>query len=291
MGERPFRFGLQASGAESPDEWAELARQAEGLGFDTLVVPDHAVPGAFAPMVALQASADATTSLRLGTLVLNNDFHHPGLLAREAATLQLLSGGRVELGLGAGHAAPEYEALGLPFDPAPVRVGRLEESTAPACGRATTERSSSAGTGTAVLRLAAREADIVGFTGLGRTLADGQRHTVEWSDARIDAKVEVVRSAAGDRLDRLELNVLVQHVKITEHRRPVIEAIAGLLEADPSDLAGTPFLLVGTVDEIVEQLHLARERWGFSYFVTRDAAATAPVIDAMRAEKEGGGAS
>jgi alkanesulfonate monooxygenase SsuD/methylene tetrahydromethanopterin reductase-like flavin-dependent oxidoreductase (luciferase family) len=107
--ERPFRFGLQVARAESRQAWQDEARRAEDLGFDTIVVPDHIADELLSPMAALVTTAEATTRLRVGTFVLNNDFRHPALLAREAATIDLLTDGRLELGLGAGHSAPEYE--------------------------------------------------------------------------------------------------------------------------------------------------------------------------------------
>jgi hypothetical protein len=126
--ERQIRFGLQVFGAGSRSEWEDRARQAEDLGFDTILVPDHVADGLFPPLVALDAMAAVTTRLRIGTLVLNNDLRHPVLVARDAATIDLLSEGRLELGIGAGHAEPEYDALGVPFDSAATRVARLEES-------------------------------------------------------------------------------------------------------------------------------------------------------------------
>ena len=122
MADRAFRFGLQVMSTPSRESWQAHARHAEDLGFDTILVPDHVVDALFSPMTALASMADATSHLRVGTLVLNNDFRHPALLAREAATLDLLSDGRLELGLGAGHAAPEYAEIGLGFDPASARV-------------------------------------------------------------------------------------------------------------------------------------------------------------------------
>ena len=124
----PFCFGLQVFGAESRSAWRDHARRAEDLGFDTVLVPDHLVGGLFSPLAALSALAEVSSALRVGTLVLNNDFRHPAILAREAATLDLLSDGRLELGIGAGHAAPEYDEIGITFDGASVRVDRLEES-------------------------------------------------------------------------------------------------------------------------------------------------------------------
>ena len=301
---RPFRFGLQLWRAPTREAWAASARRAEDLGFDVVVVPDHVVDGVVAPLAALGALAAATDRIRIGTLVLNNDFRHPALLAREAATLDLLSNGRFELGVGAGHAAPEYHELGIPFDPPRVRVDRLESSVA-ILRRLFDDETVNVdgphyalhghrldpprrptllvgGNGDRVLRLAATTADVVGFTGLGRTLPDGQRHIPEWAVHEIDATVATVRAAAGARFDQLELNALVQHLEITEDRVRAVEPIAERTGADPQVLLDSPYLLVGTCDEIVEQVRRARDRWGFSYFVTRDAEATAPIIDALR---------
>ena len=281
MGDRGFRFGVQASGAPSGGAWAEVGRRAEGLGFDVLVVPDHVGDGLLSPMVALQAVVDATSTLLAGTLVLNNDFRNPALLAREAATLELLSEGRFELGVGAGHAEPEYAELGIRFDPAPIRVDRLIQSVGILRDRFEGPLLVG-GNGDRVLTLAATVADIVGLTGLGRTLPDGQRHTVEWAPTQIDAKVDLVRRAAGARFDDLELNALVQHVEITMDRDGVIAAVAAAVDADPAVVAESPFVLVGAVDQIVDQLHAAKDRWGFTYFVTRSLEATAPIIAALR---------
>lgn len=216
---RPFRFGLQVFAAESRAQWQDHARRAEDHGFDTVVVPDHVVGGLVPPLVALDAMAAATTRLHVGTFVLNNDLRHPVLVARDAATLDLLSEGRLELGIGAGHAKPEYEALGLPFDRAADRVSRLEEAVGILRRLFNGETVTFEGThyevhdqalqphgspkllvggnGDRVLTLAAKAADIVGFTGLGQTRADGQHHDTEWSPEQIDRKVEVVRAAAG----------------------------------------------------------------------------------------------
>ncbi len=304
MIERPFRFGLQLTDAPGPEAWAARARQAEDLGFDVIVVPDHVVDGAPAPLTALGFLAAATDRIRVGTMVLNNDFRHPALVAREAAMLDQLSNGRLELGVGAGHAAPEYDELGVPFDPAPVRVDRLEASVAILRrlfdGETVTVEGPHyrlhehrlwpvrcptllvGGNGNRVLRLAAIAADIVGFTGLGRTLPDGQRHEPQWATDQIDAQADLVRAAAGARLAGLEFSALVQQVAITSDRQAAVEPISAWTGTDPGILLAAPYLLVGTTNEIVEQLHEARARWGFSYFVTRDAEATAPVIEALR---------
>jgi probable F420-dependent oxidoreductase len=305
---QPFRFGLQVAGAPSRRAWQGEARHAEELGFDTVVVPDHVADGLLSPMSALATMADATERLKVGTLVLNNDFRHPALLAREAATIDLLTEGRLELGLGAGHAAPEYTEIGVGFDPPAVRVARLEEAArllrslfdgeevtcdgehyhlvAHQLFPVRRPRFLIGGNGDRVLKVAASQADIVGFTGLGPTRPDGNRHVTEWEPRQIDRKVAIVRAAASGRLatlDEIELNALVQHVEITTDRRTSAERIAARLGTDPEVILGAPYMLIGTVEEIVEQLHRARDRWGFSYFVTRDADATAPIIEALRA--------
>jgi probable F420-dependent oxidoreductase len=235
--------------------------------------------------------------------VLNNDFRHPAVLAREAATIDLLTDGRLELGIGAGHAATEYAQIGLPFDPARTRVERLGEAleirTRLFAGETVTFAGEHYrvdghalyparrptllvdGNGDALLRLAARHADVVGLTGLGPALGAGARHRVEWAPEEIDAKVAIVRAAAGDRRGQVELQALIQHVEITGDRLDVATRLAAHLGADPELVLGSPYLMLGTVDEIVEALHRARERWGFTYLVTRDATTTGRVIAAL----------
>jgi probable F420-dependent oxidoreductase len=305
-GTRPFRFSLQAAQAGSRSEWVELARRAEDAGFDLLVTPDH-LGGPLAPVAALATAAQATERLRVGTMVLNNDFHHPVLLARDAATLDLLSDGRAELGLGAGHARPEYEHAGIAFDPPGTRVARLEESVrvlrSLLDGEVVTHwgdhyameearcdpRPTQAhlpllvgGGGSRVLAIGARLADAVGFTGLGRTLEDGQRHEPSgFAPRRVDEQVAVVRAAAGERWESLELQVLVQRVVITEDPTGAAEAIQGALPGlSVEDILATPYLMVGPHQAVVERLLHLRERWGFSHYTVRADAlgAVAPLV-------------
>jgi probable F420-dependent oxidoreductase len=302
---RSFRFGLTVGGAPTRQELQDLARDAEARGIDAVVVPDHLVDGLMSPFVAMTSMAEATTTLRVGTLVLNNDFRHPALLAREAATLDLVSEGRVELGIGAGHSAPEYDEIGMRFDRASVRVERLEESVAILRrlfdGETVTTTSAHyqlrehllfparrpallvGGNGDRVLRLAGTYADIVGFAGLGRTRPDGYTHDAQWADEQIDAKVAIVRDAATGRAEVPVFNALVQHIEITNDRRSVAERIAAVVKNPVDTMLTAPYMLIGTIEEIVEQLHRARERWGFSYFVTRDLEPTAQVIQALEA--------
>lgn len=242
-----IRFGLQVVEVASPSELAEVARRAEAAGFDTLLAGDHV--GTPDPFLVLQAAADATTTLGVGTYVLNNDFHDPVLLARAVATLDVLSDGRFELGLGAGHSQPEYEARGVPFQPAAERVARLAEAVTvlrrllggetvtfdgayyrlrdAACSPAPRQARIPivvGGNGLTVLRLAAREADGVGLTGLGRTLADGMRHEVDHSTASLEQRLRMIDEVAGAR--PLERSALVQVVALTDDRRATARRIA-----------------------------------------------------------------
>lgn len=292
---RPFRFSLQAAEASSRREWIDLVRRAEDAGFDMVVTADH-LGGCMAPLLPLATAAAATERLRLGVMVLNNDFHQPALLARDAATLDLLSDGRLELGLGAGHARPEYERAGLSFDAPAVRVARMEEAlgilrrlfdgeTVTHHGehyRLEGERCDPCpvqahlpllvgGGGNRVLAVAASLADAVGFTGLGKTLADGQRHEPErFAPARVAEQVAHVRRAAGRRLADLEFQVLVQAVVVTDDPAAAAEDIVTrhpLLTVE--DVLATPYLMIGTRRDLTDRLIAYRERWGFSHYTVR----------------------
>ena len=299
-----MRIGLQLR-ADDPAQLADEARRAEELGFDVVLVADH-VGSDWSPLLSLARAAEVTTTLRLGTFVLNAGLHHPLMLAREVATLDHLSGGRVELGLGAGHTPAEFAAAGVRFLPAKDRKARLAEfveivralldgETVEHHGahfdltRASTSRSLQervpilvGGSGRALLTHAAEHADIVGFTGLGRTLPDGHRHAIRFQPQVLDEEVATVRRAAGDRA--VELNVLVQRVDITDDRPAAAAAIADRVEdLTVDDALATPFLALGTHDEIAEHVRSAGERWGISYFVVREADEFAPVIERLRA--------
>lgn len=303
---RPFRFGLSVGRAESRAEWADKARRVEDLGFSTLLIPDHLSP-IFPPLLPLVSAADATTTLRVGTFVLNNDFRHPVLLAREAAALDLLTDGRLELGLGAGHMQSEYEEAGLRFDPGSVRVERLGESVRVVksllSGQPTTFEGAHyrvrdhtvhplpvqrphppiliGGHGRHLLTLAAREADVVGFVGFGHLRGGTAVDASGFRPSAVDERVALVRAAAGDRFADLELNVLLQRVTTTDDPRQEAEALhARQPVVSVEDALATPFFLAGSVDAMAEALLARRERWGFSYFVAFEAylAAFAPVV-------------
>jgi probable F420-dependent oxidoreductase len=297
---REFRFGVHVLAPSGHDEWISLVQRAEGLGYSVLTVPDHLIDGCISPLAALGVAAEATATLRVGTLVLNNDLRHPALVAREALALDSLSGGRFELGLGAGSqmSSPEYESVGLRFDDGATRVARLAEAIDALDGllrgndvtllgdhyrleahRAWPPPTQSprppvlvGGNGRRILRIAAERADIVSLSGIGRA-------GFSPSPEAVDERIALVRAAAGRR--DVELQALVQRVIITDDPRGSAE---GLRESIPGlgvdDVLATPYLWIGTVDSICEGVLAARERWGFSYFsVFHDALVTvAPVV-------------
>ena len=248
---KPFRFGVNIGRAGSRAAWAEKARKLEDLGYSALTVPDHPTD-LLAPMPALVSAAAATTHLRVGTHVLNNDFRHPVLVAREAATVDLLTDGRLQLGLGAGHMQAEYDQTGVRFEAGGTRVDRLAEAVAVVKGLFTGEAVTFAGrhyrvtnhtlhpwpvqrphpplliggNGRRLLTLAAKEADIVGLSGITFRRGGAEPDLSGWREAGVDARVQLIREAAGDRYDQLELNALVQRVVVTEGRLQAAEELA-----------------------------------------------------------------
>jgi probable F420-dependent oxidoreductase len=304
--ERPFRFGVQVSESRTRAAWADQARRAEALGYDILVMPDH-LGDQFAIGPALAIAAEATTSLRIGTFVLQNDLRHPVFVAQEAASLDVLSNGRFELGLGAGGSwLPDYEQTRIPFDPPGIRVKRLEESLRIISGLFTEGSVTFAGQhytitnldglpkpiqrphppilvgggGPRMLSLAAREANIVSI--LPRMLPAGGAFRMEESTAEaVATKVALLQRLAGARFAELELNVLIQQVEITDDARGVSEKLHPVwAPMTPEQMRETPFLLIGTVDEIVETLRTRRSQLAISYLVVfeRDMEAFAPVV-------------
>ena len=284
----PFRFGVSVNLAPSASAWRERARRAEELGFEILYGADHLVPGS-APLTALAAAAEATSTLRVGTYVANNDLRHPTVLAQEAASLGLVSDGRFELGIGAGWADDEYRAAGLSFDAPDVRVSRLEEAVPIIrrllAGEEVTAKGSHyeitelrvtdapvsvplivGGNGRRVLALGAREADGIGFTGF--TIPPGGKATLSHfgSDGLAD-RLEIVRSAAGERFGSLELSALVQHVQVTTDRRTAASELGERFGLSADAVLDSPFVLIGTTDEIADDLRARRERFGIRTWV------------------------
>ncbi len=278
------------------------ARKVEDRGFDALYAADH--PGITpSPFAALSAAAAVTTTLRLGTYVLNCGVHEPLAIASEIATLDVLSDGRSVLGLGAGHTPVEWTMSGRAYPSAADRVARLREVVdavvALVRGDVVTRRGEHVtldeaylmsprpvqesiplligGNGRSMLRFAGATADIVGFTGLARTLADGHRHAVDWRAGALDERVALVRAAATGR-DRPPIHdVLVQHVEITDDREGAVDRVARMIDGcSARDVLGAPFVLVGSRDEIAADLAGYRERWSITSYVVR-----ADAIDAV----------
>lgn len=285
---RPFRFGVQASTAADRTEWIQIARKAEDLGYSVLTVADH-LDDQFATTPALMAAADATTTLRVGSLVYANDYHHPVVLAKEAATLDVLSGGRLELGLGAGWMREDYDAAGIAFDPAAQRIARLAEAVTVIKGLLANEPCAFdgehysvhlhgtpkpvqrphppiliGGGGRSILSLAGREADIIG---LNIDLRSGRIDETAGPTATAEAtdeKLRWIREAAGDRFDDIELQVRIHLALVTNDLPSVAEAMSPAFGLTPDQGLETPHALAGSVDQIVETCLARRERFGIS---------------------------
>lgn len=305
---RPFRFGVQAHRARSAAEWRERARRIESMGFDALYIPDH-FDSQFAPFAALTSAAEATKRLRIGTLVLDNDYRHPVVTAKEAATLDVISEGRLDLGLGAGWMVDDYEQSGIRFDSAATRIERLQEAVRIIKGLFTGEPVSFAGKhyavkglegypmplqkphppillgggGRKMLSFAAREADIVH---INYDLREGRINPTLVKTGLADRtleKVGWVEQAAGRRMDHIELAMTVFLASVTEDREGFAASVAAGIEADSRDVLEMPHFLIGTVDEIADQLEQRRERYGFSNVVLPGATAEQlhPVVERL----------
>lgn len=303
-----FRFGVQLSRSASGPAWRGLARRIESLGYSSLFIPDH-FDDQFGPLVALTVAAEATTTLRVGSLVFGNDYRHPVVLAKEIATLDVLSGGRVEFGLGAGWMSDDYRRAGMEEDAPGVRIGRMAESLAimkslwtmptttfegshyridGAAGTPTPLQRPHppviiGGGGQRILGIAGREADIVGVNPSLAAGRIGAEVVATTAAAYYHQRVEWIRQAAGPRFDRLELQVLTFFVQVVPDRVEAIERLSGLLSVDPVQVEETPVALIGTVEEIVEILQRRRAEFGFSYVVVHEAEieAFAPVVAAL----------
>jgi probable F420-dependent oxidoreductase len=289
---RPFRFGVQLSGLSAADRWREVARQTESLGYSIATMPDHFTPQ-LAPIPALQAMADATTTLRVGALVFDNDYKHPVVLAKELATMDVLSEGRVEVGLGAGWMATDYQQSGIPYDSPKVRVDRFEEAITVIKGCFAPGPFSFSGShyeitaydatptpvqqpgpplligggGRRVLSIAAREADIIGINATLTAGEVGQDAFATMTAAAVDEKIHIVHDAAGARISQIEMNIRVFMAAVTNDTAGTVGGIAQMLSVEPEMIEQSPFALIGSIDQIVEALIARRERWGFSYVI------------------------
>ncbi len=301
---RPFRFGVIAYDAQSRQEWVARARRIEQLGYAILLVPDH-LGRQLAPVPAILTAAEATRSLHVGSYVFGNDFRHPVLLAKEAATLDVLTDGRFELGIGAGYLRSEYEQAGISYDPASVRVSRLEETIQIVKGLFAEEPLTFSGSyytvnnldgfpkpvrrphpplliggaGKRLLTLAAREASIVSIGAKARSDGSGLDVT-DTTPAATRQKVEWIRQAAGERFNQLELNVILYEVIITEDRRHIARQLAERFKTADEHVLTIPHCLIGTLDQISEDVQRRREQYGISYIAVFDeySEAFAPVV-------------
>jgi probable F420-dependent oxidoreductase len=282
------------SHAASAADFREKARKAEALGYSTLFVPDHFIDHPLAPMPAMAAAAAVTDTLRVGSLVLGNDYRHPVVLAREAATIDLLSDGRLELGLGAGWMTADYEKAGLELDRPGVRIDRLEESVKIVKGLmgdgpftfrgehyTVTDLDGEpkpvqrphppfiiGGGAPKILGLAAREAAIVGVNANlrgGVAISDDAARSM--TGAATDRKITSLRDAAGSRFDDLEIQSFVGFTTFTDDRQSLAEMMAGGFGVSPEEALETPVVLAGTLEQMIDDLHARRERWGMSYVV------------------------
>jgi probable F420-dependent oxidoreductase len=291
---RPFRFGVLTFGATTRHEWRSQAQEAEALGYDTFLVDDH-LNRLIAPIAALMAAADATPVIRIGSCVFGNDFRHPAILAKEAATLDVLSDGRLELGIGTGYARADYDQPGITFDPPAIRVGRFREavtilkrvftndtftfcrpvlSTSRGGVHSQTCPASVSplfigGGDRQMLTIAAREGDIVGVN--ARTTPAGTFDYLSVTAEATAQKVAWIRAAAAERLSALEMSLLVPFLSVTDQPQQMLEhfreswQIADHLTAEQVRLS--PHTLIGSLDYIVELLQERRETYGFSYVV------------------------
>ncbi|MFK8024036.1 MAG: TIGR03621 family F420-dependent LLM class oxidoreductase [Ilumatobacter sp.] len=307
---RPFRFGVQLSNAPSAVAWTEAARKIETLGYDIATMPDH-FNEQLAPMVGLQALLDATTTLRAGALVFDNDYKHPLVLAKELASMDVLSDGRVEIGLGAGWMRSDYDEAGMQYDRPGVRVDRFVEGLAIIKGLMGPDPFSFdgehytirehnglpkpiqspcppiiiGGGGPRVLGIAAREADIVGVNGtLDAGVVGPEAISTMTYEAVVD-KVDVVAAAASaaGRIDEIEMNIRTFFVSVTDDRDNQVAAMANMIGVDEEMIRKSPFAIIGTPAQIIEDLQQRREQFGFSYVIVGgdDVEPFAPVVDAL----------
>jgi probable F420-dependent oxidoreductase len=302
---RPFRFAVMAERGQSAAHWREVAQRAEALGYDTLLMPDH-ITDQLAPIAALTAAADATTTLRVGSFVFDNDYRNPVMLAKEATTLDLLSGGRLEFGIGAGWNTRDYRQLGIPYDAPKVRVDRMEEALGLIKRLWTEEKVTHEGAhyrvrdavvlprptqrphppvmigggGPRMLRIAAREAKIVALA--PRVNARGRPHLATVTTASVAKRIAMLRRTP--RFSELELNVIVFDAAVTDSGRSFVGAMTARLKSAVTAIVDTPFFMYGSRGSIVEDLLARREHLGISYiaFPGRAMRALAPVVATLR---------
>ena len=307
-GHRPFRFSVQEHRARDAKHWREKAQAVESMGYTTLYLPDH-FNDQLGVIAALMAAADATTKLRIGSLVFDNDYRHPVVLAKEAATLDLLSEGRLDLGVGAGWLASDYESAGIAYDSTGTRIERLEEALtilkkcftgqafsfegkhytikdfegSPLPVQKPHPRFVLGGGGRRMLRLAAREGDIVH---VNYNLNEGRvnpKLVQTGMAAATDEKLVWIKEAAGERMEQIELGFTVFFVNVTDDRDSLAEAMAPSMGFAARDVLEMPHFLIGTIDQLEEDLKLRRDRYGFSDVIVPGEAAEqlSPLVERL----------
>lgn len=316
---KPFRFGVQAYSADSPDEWRELAKKVETFGFSCFHLADHYIGDGpaltaanhplqnLAAIPALAVAAEATESIRVGCRVFCCDYHQPAVLAKEVATIDWFSGGRLELGLGAGWVESEYDAMGIPMERPGIRIDRMTETLdlirqhysgdQIELAGAHVQASGFSGAPTTggmppimigggsqrILGIAGREADIVsinfdnsagkiGPKGVGSGTIDGTAQKIEW-----------IQAGAGERFDDLEIEIAAYFTVVTDHTEIVQEEFAKLFGLEASEIANHPHCLIGPVGELIEKIQQRREELGINYVTFSGAVIddVAPIIDAL----------
>ena len=311
---KAFRFSYNIFGIHARDGFIQNCRRAERQGYDTVFAADHL--GVAAPFPALVAAAAATQRLRVGTLVLNAPFWNPALLAREIATTDVLTGGRLEVGLGAGHMKWEFDEARIEWESFGARVERLkatieqlhrefardgypqqaplrQEFNIPVLRPAQRIGFGGwgpplivGGTGDRVLRLAAAQADIVSIAGAFQVHGQPPGTMRLGTATEADERVRYARQCAGERADQLEWHVLIQAVVETDDRSAAAAALARRFgDTMPAEeILATPFVLIGTVEQMAEQILRNRERYGFTYYTVHGPFADtfAPVIEQLR---------
>ncbi len=287
-----FRFGVEVHGPLEGSTWAETVREFEALGYSTVFVPDHFDEG-LGPISAMATAAVLTSTLKVGALVFDCDYRHPAVLARELASIDLLSEGRLEVGLGAGWKKLDYDRSGIPMDAPKVRVDRMIEHTKILKALFAEEPVTFAGEhyritdmpGTPrpyspggppfvigggqrrVLRFAGSIADVVG---VNASIHSGEIDTAAAQDAmpdRIDEKVGWLREGAGARFDAIEINAWLAAAEVTNDTDAVADLMGQLFSAEPEDVLASPLTLIGSLSECADRLRERRERWGYSYTV------------------------
>jgi probable F420-dependent oxidoreductase len=304
---RDFRFSTNVFGVSSRKALQERCRRLESAGFHTLFAADHL--GAPAPFPVLVAAADATEALRVGTLVLNTPFWNPALLAREIVTTDVLTGGRLDVGLGSGHMKWEFDAAGIPWTGFAARAQRLEETitelrrflgtelaalpggTAPQPVQRTGFGGSGpplivGGTGDRILTIAARHADVIGVAGVYQLPGEPPGTFRIGTAPEADERVRFAREQAGARAADVEWNVLVQAVVPTPDRRAAAEDLVTRYpdQMSAEEALETPYLLIGTAEQMAEQLRERRERYGFTSITVHEPYQEAfePVVELLR---------